>query len=119
MHGREARVVAAGGNSKKAAKIRAAAPGSSGTPTSVTRASSVEWVTAVIRGCSIVPSSSTTVPGASSNDERQWMRTPYARAYSTARSCSTLAPEAAISSISSNETASSLRASGTIRGSAV
>ena len=46
------------------------------------------------------------------------MRTPWRRAYSTARSCSTRAPEAAISNISSNETTLSFRASGTIRGSA-
>ena len=84
------------------------------------RASSVEWVTAVIRGCSMVSSSPTTkVPGASSKLDRQWMRTPWLRAYSTERSCSTPAPEAAISSISSNETTGSLRASGTIRGSAL
>ena len=60
----------------------------------------------------------TTVPGASSKLERQWMRTPWLRAYSTERSCRTPAPEAAISSISSKETTSSLRASGTMRGSA-
>jgi len=47
------------------------------------------------------------------------MRTPWLRAYSTERSCSTPAPEAAISSISSKEIVGSLRASGTIRGSAV
>ena len=101
-------------------KMRAAAPGSSGTPTSVTRASEVECVTAVIRGCSMVSASaSTTVPGKSSKDERQWMRTPWLRAYSTERNCSTPAPEAAISSISSKEIVDSLRASGTIQGSAV
>ena len=49
----------------------------------------------------------------------QWMRTPWLRAYSTERSCSTPAPEADISSISSKETTASLRASGTIRGSAL
>src|SRR3954462_13120777 len=47
------------------------------------------------------------------------MRTPWLRAYSTERNCSTPAPEADISSISSNETTGSLRASGTIRGSAL
>ena len=100
-------------------KIWPATPGRSGTPSSVTRASSVEWVTAVISGRSIVSSSpTTTVPGLSVNDERQWIRTPWLRAYSTERSCSTLAPEAAISSISSKETTGSLRASGTMRGSA-
>ena len=58
-----------------------------------------------MRACSMVSSSPTTkVPGPSSKLERQWMRTPWLRAYSTERSCSTFAPEAAISSISSNET---------------
>ncbi len=47
------------------------------------------------------------------------MGMPWLRAYSTERSWSTPAPDAAISSISSNETMLSLRASGTIRGSAV
>ena len=98
---------------------RPAMPGVSGTPMSVTRASPSEWVTAVMRGCSMVSSSdTTTVPGASSKLDRQWMRTPWLRAYSTERSCSTPAPEAAISSISSKETIGSLRALGTIRGSA-
>ena len=45
--------------------------------------------------------------------------TPWLRAYSTLRSCSTPAPDAAISSISSNVSTGSLRASGTIRGSAL
>ena len=68
----------------------------------------------------MVSSSATTrVPGPSSNEERQWIRTPWLRAYSTLRSCSTFAPEADISSISSNETTGSLRALGTIRGSAL
>ena len=57
--------------------------------------------------------------GSSSNDERTWTATPWFRAYSTERSIRTLAPEAASSSISSYVTASSLRASGTMRGSAV
>ena len=100
--------------------MRPAMPGSSGTPSSVIRVSAVEWVTAVTSGCSIVSSSeTTTVPGPSSKLERQWMRTPWLRAYSTERSCSTPAPEADISSISSKETTGSLRASGTIRGSAL
>ena len=68
----------------------------------------------------MVSSSETTrVPGPSSKLLRQWMRTPWLRAYSTERSCSTPAPEADISSISSKETTGSLRASGTIRGSAL
>jgi hypothetical protein len=106
--------------SASASKMRAATPGSSGTPSSVTRASSVECVTAVMRACSMVSCSPTTnVPGPSSKLDRQWMRTPWLRAYSTERSCSTFAPEAAISSISSNDTIASLRASGTMRGSAL
>ena len=47
------------------------------------------------------------------------MLTPWLRPYSTARSCSTPAPDEDISSISSNETWASLRAPGTIRGSAL
>ena len=106
--------------SASARKIAAATPGRSGTPVSVIRASSVECVTAVISGCSMVSSSPiTTVPGLSSKLDRQWIRTPCVRAYSTERSCSTLAPEAAISSISSKLTIGSLRAFGTTRGSAV
>ena len=46
-------------------------------------------------------SETTRVPVPSSAELRQWMRTPWLRAYSTERSCSTLAPEEAISSISS------------------
>ena len=88
--------------SASAPKMRPATPGSSGTPVSVTRASSVEWVTAVTEGCSMVSCSETTrVPGASLAELRQWIRTPWLRPYSTARSCRTLAPEEAISSISS------------------
>ena len=88
--------------SASAPKMRPATPGSSRTPVSVTRASPSEWVTAVTSGLSIVSSSETTrVPPPSSNELRQWMRTPWFRAYSTERSCSTFAPEADISSISS------------------
>src|SRR5215208_5411320 len=48
----------------RAVKIWPAMPGLSGTPRSVTRASSVEWVTAVMSGRSMVSSSPTTkVPG--------------------------------------------------------
>ena len=46
--------------SASAVKMRPAMPGWSGTPSSVMRASSVECVTAVIRGRSIVSSSPTT-----------------------------------------------------------
>ena len=61
----------------------------------------------------------TRVPVPSAKLLRQWMRTPWLRAYSTERSCRTLAPEADISSISSCETVGSLRAPGTILGSAL
>ena len=74
----------------------AATPGWWRTPSSVIIASEVEWVTAVIRGRSawsmFSPSCTTTVPGVSSKEERQWIRTPWLRAYSTERSCSTPAP---------------------------
>ena len=64
-------------------------------------------------------SSWTTVPGPSSKLDRQWIVTPWLRAYSTERSCSTPAPLADISSISSKVTTGSLRAPGTMRGSAL
>jgi len=51
--------------------------------------------------CSLSSSLTTRVPGPSSKLLRQWMRTPWLRAYSTERSCRTRAPEAAISSVSS------------------
>ena len=70
-------------------------------------------------GSSIVASSRIQVPVVSVNVERTWIETPWLRANSTERSCSTRAPEPAISSISSGETTVSLRAPGTIRGSAV
>ena len=45
------------------------------------------------QGRSIVSSSPITkVPGLASKLDRQWIRTPWLRAYSTERSCSTLAP---------------------------
>ena len=107
--------------SASALKMRPAAPGWSRTPVSVTRASASEWVTAVTKGCSMVTSlrAMTRIPGPSSKLLRQWIRTPWLRAYSTERSCRTPAPEADISSISSKETAGSLRASATMRGSAL
>ena len=61
----------------------------------------------------------TSVPGSCENDDRTWIGMPYRRAYSTDRRCSTFAPQAAISSISSYVIVSSRRALGTIRGSAV
>jgi hypothetical protein len=60
-----------------AVKICPAIPGSSRTPVRVTRASALECVTAVTRGLSIVSSSPVTrVPGPSSKELRQWIRTP-------------------------------------------
>ena len=52
----------------------------------------------------------TMVPGVSVNVERTWTGTLYFLANSTDRICSTFAPMLAISSISSYETRSSLRA---------
>ena len=106
--------------SASAVSTRPAMPGRSGTPVSVIRASEVECVTAVTSGRSMVRSSSpTTVPGPSSKLDRQWMVTPWLRAYSTERSCNTPAPDADISSISSKVSTGSFFASGTIRGSAL
>jgi hypothetical protein len=76
-------------------------------------------VTAETIGCSIPSACCTQVPSSSENVERAWTRTPWFLASSTERSMSTFAPDAAISSISSYDTTASLRASGTIRGSAV
>ena len=73
--------------SASAVSTRPAMPGSSGSPVRAIRASAVEWVTAVTSGRSMVCSSSwTTVPGPSSKLDRQWMLTPWLRAYSTERS---------------------------------
>jgi hypothetical protein len=102
-----------------ASKIAAAVPGTSGTPRSVNSTSSSECVTAETIGASMPATSSIQVPFSSENVERAWMGTPWARASSTERNASTLAPDAAISSISSYDTASSLRLSGTMRGSAL
>ena len=81
----------------------AATPGRSGTSSSVTFASSVSIATPEIMACSISLSSIswTHVPGSSEKDERTWSRTPWRRAYSTERSCSTFEPAAASSSMSS------------------
>ena len=76
-------------------------------------------MTAETIGCSIPSTPSIHVPGSSENVDRAWIGTPWPRAISTARSISTRAPEAAISSISSYDTLSSLRAPGTSLGSAV
>src|SRR5271169_4354195 len=75
--------------------------------------------------CSMVSSSSNvmSVPGevlaGSSNDDSTRSFTLYLPANSTERNCRTLEPKLAISSISSKVTRSSLRASGTMRGSVV
>src|SRR6185312_681328 len=94
-------------------------PGLSGTSVSVTYASSTVWVMPEMIASSMLGSSRIHVPSVPEKVERTWIGTPWLRANSTDRSCSTRAPEPAISSISSGDTLASLRASGTIRGSAV
>jgi hypothetical protein len=80
----------------------AATPGRSGTRSSVTLASAASSATPEISTPSIGSSTSwTQVPGPSSNDDRTCKRTPARRAYSTDLDCSTWAPAAASSSISS------------------
>src|SRR6266508_1084136 len=106
--------------SARGRKTRAAIPGRSGTPRIVAFASEVSCaIPEMIARSSDSPSVTTRVPSASENDERTCSGTPWFRAYSTERSIKTFAPHAARSSISSYVTVSSLRASGTIRGSAV
>ena len=90
--------------SASARNSAAAWPGLSGTPTTVTLASLRSCATPEMIACSMPRSSmfpATIVPGRFENDERTWIGTPYRRPYSTQRSISTLAPQAAISSISS------------------
>ncbi len=83
-------------------KMAAATPGRSGTPTSVTLASSRLYAIPLTTWCSTISSSSTTsVPGLSSKLESTWTRTLCCMASATERVCSTLAPSEAISSISS------------------
>ena len=106
--------------SASARNSRAATPGRSGTPLTVTLASEVSWVTAVTTASSMSASSSTTqVPGSQVKLLRTCSGTLWLRANSTARSIRTRPPVAAISSISSNEIRLMRCASGTIRGSAV
>ena len=106
--------------SASARNSRAATPGRSGTPLTVTLASDVSWVTAVTTASSMSASSSTTqVPGSQVKLLRTCSGTLWLRANSTARSIRTRPPVAAISSISSNEIRLMRCASGTIRGSAV
>jgi len=75
--------------------------------------------------CSMVSSSSNVIKvpreslSGSSNDDSTRSLTLYLPANSTDRSCRTFEPRLAISSISSNVTRSSRRASGTMRGSVV
>ena len=83
-------------------KSRAARPGWSGTPVTVTLASETSWVMAVTMACSMVGSSSSTqVPGSQVKLERTCSGTWWFRANSTDRRASTRPPVAAISSISS------------------
>ena len=103
--------------SARARKSRAATPGRSGTPLTVTLASEVSWVTAVTTASSMSASSSTTqVPGSQVKLLRTCSGTLWLRANSTARSIRTRPPVAAISSISSKEIRLMRCASGTRRG---
>ena len=111
-------------------KIAKAIPGLSGTPNSVTLASSrlkamPETTAASIFSSSSkvirVPeriSSSSDILGSVSDDSTR-VGTRYLPANSTERICNTLEPSEAISSISSNEMTLSRRASGSTRGSVV
>ena len=99
---------------------RAAMPGWSGTPLTVTLASEVSCTTADTMACSMDGSSSCTqVPGSQVNAERTCSRTPHVRANSTERMAGFGQPLAVISSISSKLMDEIRWASGTIRGSAV
>ena len=111
-------------------KIFAARPIESGMPAIVIFASERSWQTPEMIASSMSgidaslsssesETSMTHVPGLSEKDERTCTRTSSRRAYSTQRRCSTFAPEAAVSSISSYEMDGMPRAPGTIRGSAV
>ncbi len=94
-----------------ALKIAAASPGLSGTPTTVILASFTSAATPEMIGCSMALPSAiaasmasgdmTIVPVRWENDDRTWMGRSNRRAYSTQRRCSTFAPTAASSSISS------------------
>ena len=107
--------LAAASGSNSAAEM----PGRSGTPSTVTLASLTSVTTPEMIGSSIAGSSKVThVPGSQVKLERTWRGTLWLRANSTERSASTLQPAPAISSISSKLTWASLRACGTMRGSA-
>ena len=78
-------------------------PGRSGTPRIVTRASSLTRAAPVTVAPSrrASPSATIQVPGASENELRTWIGTPYFLANSIDRECMTPAPRLASSSISS------------------
>ena len=83
-------------------KTDAATPGLSGTSTSVTLATLRSWARPrTLFRCSTNGSSLMSVPGASSNELRTSMTTPFTQPSSTARVCMTWAPWWASSSISS------------------
>ena len=115
--------------SASALKIAAASPGLSGTPTTVILASFTSAATPEMIGCSMALPSAiaasmasgdmTIVPVRCENDDRTWIGRLNRRAYSTQRRCSTLAPTAASSSISSYVMYGTWRAAGTTRGSAL
>lgn len=108
--------LAAASGSNSAAEM----PGRSGTATTVTLASLMSVTTPEMMGSSMLGSCDVThVPCSQVKAERTWMGTLWLRANSTLRSASTLLPAPAISSISSKLTCTSLRACGTMRGSAV
>ena len=97
-----------------------ATPGWSGTPATVTLASSVSCTTAEMMACSMSLSSLwTSVPRSHVNAERTSRSTPWVRAYSTDRMAGLGQPLAVISSSSSKLTRSIFRASDTTRGSVV
>ena len=107
---------AAASGSNSAAEM----PGRSGTPSTVTLASVMSVTTPEMIGSSTEGSSLVThVPCSQVKAERTWRGTSWLRANSTERRASTLEPAPAISSISSKWTLASLRACGTMRGSAV
>ena len=94
-------------------------PGSSGTSKIEITATLSSLVTPLINIPSTSKTSFTMVPGTFVSDERTSKFTEYFFAISTLRLFSTWAPRLANSNISSNVMASSLRALGTMRGSAV
>jgi hypothetical protein len=106
--------------SASARNRRAAMPGRSGTPETVTLASDVSCVIAETMACSMDGSSSTThVPGSHVKLERMCKATFHRRANSTDRIAGLGQPVAVISNSSSKETWRMRCALGTSRGSAV